>query len=334
MSYETTINQYLTNLENNRFFAGTVLVSKKDRVIFHEGYGRANIEHNINNNSNTVYKIGSITKTFTALAILQLAELGKVSLYEPISMYFPNQSGSEIINIHHLLTHSSGISEYINGDGLDETKIKSWLGSSCSQSEIVNMFTNKPLAFEPGTQFSYCNSGYFLLGLIIEQVTGLTLEAYFKKYIFTPSNMQSTYMNETKLSTHQATGYELSQQGRLQNAPYVNTNNAFAAGAIFSTAQDMHYFQTALISNRLLSEHSQHLMQTPHIETSEFHYGYGLIIQNTPYGLLTGHSGGLPGYCSIYLHYVDAEITVIVLSNIFRPVDEMSRHIAELTIKK
>lgn len=123
MSYETIINQYLTSLEKNRFFAGTVLISKNDKVIFHKGYGKANIERKIKNNSNTVYKIGSITKTFTALAILQLAERGKVSLYEPNSMYFPNQTGSEFINIHHLLTHSSEISEYINSDGLDETTI-------------------------------------------------------------------------------------------------------------------------------------------------------------------------------------------------------------------
>lgn len=332
MTFVNLINQYLTGLENNRLFAGTVLISKNDKVVFHEGYGKASIEHDIDNNTNTVFKIGSITKTFTAIAILQLAEQGQISLYEPISTHFPNQTGSEIITIHHLLTHSSGISEYINS--LQEAELKSWLGSGWSQTDIVNRFSCKPLAFEPGTQFSYCNSGYFLLGLIIEQVTGLTLESYFKKNIFLPANMQSTYMNEpTKNVMQQAFGYEVNQEGLLLNAPYINMNNTFAAGAILSTARDINNFQEALRSNILLSEQSRQLMQIPHIDASDYQYGYGLVIQKSPYGKITGHSGGIHGFCSIYLHYVDADLTVIVLSNIFRPVDDISRRIAELILK-
>lgn len=295
MNVVTHINQYLTRLENNRLFAGIVFASKNGRIIFNKGYGKAIYEHDIDNDTNTVFKIGSITKSFTAIAILQLAEQGKISIHEPISPYFPYQTSSEIITIHHLLTHSSGIFEFINS--MPESELKSWLASDWSQSDILNLFSNKPLAFEPGTQFSYCNSGYFLLGMIIEQVTGLTLEAYFKEHIFVPANMQSTYMNDpAKIVMHRAFGYEESQEGLLQNAPFVNMNNTFATGGILSTARDMHHLLGALRSNILLSEQSRQLMLTPHIEASDFQYGYGLVIQTSPYGQLVGHSGEFMGF--------------------------------------
>lgn len=326
------IEEYLTRLETHQRFAGTVLAAKDGKIIFHNGYGKANLEHDVGNDTSTIFRIGSITKPFTAIAILQLVEQGKISLHEPIFSYFPSQTGSEIITLHHLLTHSSGIYDYING--MLEPELKSWIASDWSQSDVLSLFSNKPLAFEPGKHFSYSNSGYYLLGMIIEQVTGLSLGAYFSQYIFLPSNMPNTSMDDpTSIVMHRAVGNEESQDDQLLSAPYVNMNYTFAAGAILTTTWDLFHWQSTLRSNILISEQSRQLMQTSHISATDCYYGYGWLTQKTPYGQLVGSSGGIFGFRSIFLDYVDADLTVIVLSNLFKPVDEIGRHITGIILR-
>lgn len=310
-------------------FAGTVFAARGEHLLIHKGYGKANIEDDINNDVDTVFRIASITKTFTAIAAMQLVEHGQLNLDEPIASFFPEQTGSDLITIHHLLTHTSGIVDYINT--MPEVELQRWLAVKRSKADIMNHFIREPLAFQPGSTFSYSNSGYFLLGLIIEQLSGMMLDAYFNEYIFQPSNMENSFADALlETNPHYAHGYEEDSSGTLRKAPYVDLTNTFASGSILSTARDLYQLCAALRSGKLLSEHSLQRMMIPHADAGEFHYGYGLAVQQSPYGRLVGHSGGIHGYSSIFLHYIDVDLTVIVLSNICKPVDEISRHIAEI----
>ncbi len=321
------IHEALLTLSQSKKFNGSVLASVQSEVIFAQGFGMADFECSANNKASTQFRIASITKSFTAIAVLQLVERGLIQLEDRLDRYFPNQYGANGIRVFHLLTHTSGIPDY-----MEDADLMSWIGNSSEQADLINRFKSRPLEFIPGQRYKYSNSGYVLLGALIEKITGRPYQEYFKEYIFQPAEMFDTGIEEVpgKRMKEQASGYQLDETGALQNAPTVHMSNAHAAGSIVSTVKDLNKWDQALDSNLLLSAGMKEKMWSPSVEATGFSYGYGWIIQNSPFGKLIGHSGGIHGFSSIFLKYIDVKVTVIVLSNMFLPVDEVGRDIAAL----
>ncbi|MFC5602484.1 serine hydrolase domain-containing protein [Sporosarcina koreensis] len=297
-SISEQIDQYLLNQE----FQGTVLISKDGEVLFEKGYGKA--APNLQNSTDTLYQIASLSKSFTAVAIMQLAEKQLLTVDDSLAKYFPDFPNADTITIGHLLSHSSGIPDYLKPDYQFDYS-KEW-----EPTEIIEVVRNEPLEFTPGESFSYSNSGYVLLGLIIEQVSGQAYSDYIEEHIFKPSGMHNS-MFETKEGLPIAEGHVEGKSG-----PRMDDSAAYAAGDIISTAEDLALFDEALRQNLLVSEETSKLMGTTHASKFPYKYGYGWYTQDVLGHKAVGHSGGYP---SGFRHYVarlqDEELTVIVLSN-------------------
>ncbi len=292
------IDQYLSNEE----FQGTVLISKDGETLFKKGYGTA--APNVQNSTDTLYQIASLSKSFTAVAILQLAEKQMLTVDDPLATYFPDFPNADAITIGHLLSHSSGIPDYLKPDYQFDYS-KAW-----EPEDIIEVVRNEQLEFTPGESFSYSNTGYVLLGLIIEQVSGQPYSDYIEEHIFSPSGMQNSMFTIAE-GLPVAAGHVEGKPG-----PSMHNSAAYAAGDIISTAEDLALFDEALRQNLLVSEENTKLMGTTHASKFPYQYGYGWYTQDVLGHKAVGHSGGYP---SGFRHYVarlqDEELTVIVLSN-------------------
>jgi CubicO group peptidase (beta-lactamase class C family) len=230
------VDELVHAYEQKNQFMGSVLVAKSGRVFVKKGYGMANLEVGVPNSPKTKFRIGSITKQFTATAILQLAAAGKLSVDDKISKYIPDSPATwNNITIHHLLTHTSGIFDYTHSPEYREGMRRTW-----TPLETLALVRNKPLDFEPGSKFSYSSSGYIALGYIVEKVSGEKYEDYLKKHIFDLLDMNDTgYDHEAAIIEHRAGGYTPVPGGKLQNAEYIDMSRPFAAGALYSTVEDL-----------------------------------------------------------------------------------------------
>jgi CubicO group peptidase (beta-lactamase class C family) len=212
------LDEYIRGAEEVWKFSGTVLVAKDGKPVLDRGYGMANYELGVPNTPEMKFLIGSITKQFTATAIMQLAEKGLLDVNDPISKYlpeYPKETGDSI-TVHHLLTHTSGVPSYT-----DNAELMGRRATKMSTEEILNSFKDKPLDFPPGGQFKYSNSGYYLLGLIVENVSGKSYEEYLQENIFDPLGMAHTgYGHHRPILPNRAAGYELDENGELVNAGY------------------------------------------------------------------------------------------------------------------
>ncbi len=216
------LNSYMDKYNDEFLFSGTVSVKKGDDIIFQKGYGFASAEHCVLNTVDTVFKLYSISKQFTAAAVLLLEEKGLLKLSDKLLDYFPKVTNfNKNITLYHLLTHTSGIFNYSNIE-LSHTKI---YNLHLSNDEMISLFKDKTLSFEPGTDYEYCNSGYFLLSLIIEKVSGLSYEEFLNENIFKPLNMNYTYVDEgKKIIKNMATGYYINYRN-LVHCNYIDMNN-------------------------------------------------------------------------------------------------------------
>jgi CubicO group peptidase (beta-lactamase class C family) len=300
-------DEYLAALTKQGHFTGSVLVARDGRVIFSKGCGLASVELDVPNSPDTKFRIGSITKQFTAAAIMRLEERGKLSVNDPVCKYFSDcpPAWSEI-TIHHLLTHTSGLPNYTSLPSYREN-----MTLPITNESLLARFRDKPLDFKPGEKWSYSNSGYFILGIIIEKVSGETYEAFLQKNIFDPLRLKNTgYDRPTYLLKNRATGYSL-QNGKQINSLYLDMTQPGAAGALYSTVGDLMAWTEALHSDRLLSAKSREAMMTP----VKNNYGYGLVISTQFNRRVIGHGGGINGF-STYLQSFPAEkVTVVVLRN-------------------
>jgi CubicO group peptidase (beta-lactamase class C family) len=296
-------------------FSGSVLVSEKGKVIYEKGFGYANMEWKIPNDGTTKFRLGSITKQFTAMLIMQLVERGKISLDGKISdylPYYPKETGGRI-TIHELLNHTSGIFNYTNDP--DFFRKESFL--PLKPEQLTKLFSGKELEFEPGSKWSYSNSGYIVLGAIIEQVTGESYEKALQENIFTPLGMSSSgYDHNEEVISKRASGYE-KDLGGYRNTRYIDMSLPYSAGSLYSTVEDMNTWGEALYTDKLVSYESLKKMMTPYMGD----YGYGLHIQKVSPGgkdslTAVGHSGSVNGFIANMVRILEDRITIILLSNV------------------
>lgn len=288
---DALVQQYVAN----RQFNGSVLVAEKGQVIFKKGYGMANMEWNIPNAPDTKFRLGSITKQFTAMLIMQLVEKGKLKLAGKITDYLPDypKASGDKITIHHLLTHTSGIPNYTNFPKFFETLSR----EPVTPEAFTKKFDSMPLDFEPGTKFSYSNSGYFLLGVIIEKVTGKPYADVLTENILKPAQLDNTgYDLFSPILPKRATGYE-KKNGGYVNSPYLDMTIPYAAGSMYSTVEDLYRWDQALYTDKLLSASGKAIMYTPFLDG----YAYGWGVRNAKIGqlkdslLLIEHTGEIGG---------------------------------------
>lgn len=303
----SALDAYMNAWVKAEQFSGTVLVAHDGKPILNKGYGMANCELGVKNSRDTVYQIASLTKAFTAAAVLLLQERGKLDIGKPISAYLDNCPETwQAITVRHLLTHTSGIPNYTNlPDNLDKVGLRQ------TDAEIIARVINLPLEFSPGTQFHYCNSGYHLLGMIIARVAGKSFADYLQENIFIPLGMTHSSLGSNKrILPNRAAGY-IVEDGVLVNARYCELAPLHAEGGICSTTGDMLLWDQALYTDKLLSRQSREAMFTPFQGT----YGYGWNITKLFDHREMRHSGLNLGFASHIKRFPDDKITVLVLSN-------------------
>lgn len=287
-------------------FNGTVLVAQNGKIILEKGYGFKNKNENLMNTANTLYQIGSITKQFTSAIILQLVAAKQMKLQDKLSKYFHGYPGGDSITVEQLLTHTSGIYNYTN----DEDFMRNRSEHPIARDSLLALFEYKPLDFSPGTKWSYSNSGYILLGMIIEKVTGKSYFRVVRENIFEPLSMWHTGFDFTDLKdADKATGYA----GDLtMPVGIVDSSVSFAAGAIYTTVGDLYKWDRALYTNQIVN---QALLQKA-FTVYQSSYGYGWMITES-YGKKTvQHGGGITGFASYILRVPGDQICIIVLTNV------------------
>jgi CubicO group peptidase (beta-lactamase class C family) len=304
----TRVDEYLNALVKQDRFSGAVLLARDGKVLLSKGYGMANFEDETPNTPQTKFRLGSITKQFTAMATLILQERGKLSVQDSVCKYVENCPQSwQPITIHNLLTHTSGIPNLTSFP--DFRKIKMFPSSPL---EGIAIFKDKPLEFAPGEKFNYSNSGYMLLGYIVEQAAGQAYADFLRENIFQPLGMKNTdYDVNSAIVKHRASGYTRSANG-IANADYINMTLPFAAGGLYSTVEDLYLWDRAFYTEKLVSKKSLEAMNTPFKNG----YGYGVGI-GEQYGLkVIEHGGGIEGFSTDLARFPVENATVIVLSNI------------------
>ncbi len=310
----TTIPARLDNVveafQKYRHFMGTVMVVKDDQILLKKAYGMANLEWQVPNTSHGKFRLGSITKQFTATAILQLAEQHKLSVDDTACSYFDRcPKAWKKITIRQLLSHTSGIPSYT-----EEERFTQPIGIRIPEepAEILLRTKNKPLDFKPGTQWHYDNSGYIFLGIIIEKVSGEKYADYIKKYIFEPLGMSdSGYEPTATILDYRVSGYH--RCGHVFcNANYMDMSIPFAAGALYSTVEDMYKWDRALYTDKILSNALRRQMFMVVMNN----YGYGWDLSPMVHHQQIGHGGNIFGFSAYIARFPKEKVLVIVLSNV------------------
>ena len=309
------IQDVLALAHKYRQFNGSALVATNGKVIYKGGFGMANMEWNIPNAPDTRFRLGSITKQFTAMLTLQLVEQGKLKLDGKVSDYLPDYRkdvGSKV-TIHHLLTHTSGIPSYTSQPGFLETVSR----NPYKVDEFVKKYASGDLEFEPGSKYTYNNSGYFLLGAIIERITGKPYEQVLKQNIFDPLGMKSTgYDHHDMIIPKRASGYRKTADG-YTNAPYLDMSIPYAAGSLYSTVEDLYLWDQALYADKLISAQSKALMYKPFLQD----YAYGWAVRNASFKQndqpvqLIEHGGGINGFTTLIQRFPQEKNLIVLLDN-------------------
>ena len=261
------LDNYLTQANKMGKFNGSALVARNGQIILHKGYGWKNFQARTLNDTNSIFDIGSLTKPFTAMLILKLQEEGKLSVRDLLSKYIPEQKGADEITIQNLLDHTSGLHDFSHDIPEDDSTL---LSHPMPRETVLETFINEPLEFKPGTQYRYCNSDYFLLGMIIEKLTGVTWGQYLRKTIFEPLDMRHSGIDLINLKdTAKATGYRFLDASRQQPAVKWDSTLTYSAGAIYTTTSDLYKWARAISKRQILNRSSWDAAFTPHLE----HYG-------------------------------------------------------------
>lgn len=317
------IKIYLDRMTAADQFSGAILIAKNGRPIFEKAYGLASKAFNVPNRVDTKFNLASINKMFTAVAIAQLAEQGKLSFDAPVIKYlpdYPNKTVAEKVTIHQLLTHTSGLGDYFN------EKFESKKAALRTVQDYFSLFVDDPLRFEPGMKWRYSNDGFIVLGAIIEKISGESYFDYVKEHIFKPAGMNNTDFYETDRDVpNRAVGYteigpdNRAQPGPLRNNLVINPVKGGPAGGGYSTTEDLLKFDIALRGHKLLSEKFTNLIIEGKVAatdgTTNDKYAYGFMTTLANGSRVVGHGGTAPGAnCKLDM-YLDLGYTVVVLSN-------------------
>lgn len=305
------LNEYLLAANKVNKFNGDALIARNGKILLQRSYGYKNFAAHVLNDSNTIFQIGSVTKQFTATVILKLQEEGKLSVHDRLEKYFPQFKYANEITVENLLTHTSGIYNYTADIDEEDSAI---VCNPIDKQIFFDIINKHSLDFKPGTQFSYDNSGYYLLGLIIEKVTGKSYEQNVRDIIFTPLQMNHSLFDFKHVSdTNIATGYQTLNDSIQKKASAWRWDSTvtYAAGGIWSTTGDMYKWAQAIANKKILSAESWKAMLTPHLEK----YGYGVFIDSLFGKKTISHGGGIPGFIAYLCYYPDEDITIILLNN-------------------
>jgi len=311
----TRIDEFMTSYHELGLFNGTALIATGGEVVLSKGYGLANMEWGIANHPDTRFRIGSITKQFTSMLVMQLVEEGELSLDARVGELLPayRSDTGGMITVHHLLSHTSGVPNY-NTQPEFMTEVSR---NPYAVGEFVASHCSGDLEFEPGSTFRYSNSGYFLLGAIIEQVAGMPYEQVLRERILEPLGMHDTgYDHSDAIIERRASGYE-STPGGYRNAAYIDMSLPYAAGALYSTVEDLHRWDRALYADALLSARWMAKMFEPVLSS----YGYGWSIRQLPIGpeeatrTVIAHGGGINGFNTVIARVTDDRHLVVLLNN-------------------
>lgn len=312
------LDAYASRLADADLYSGTLLVARGDRVLHERAYGLASREYRVPNRADTRYNLGSINKMFTAVAILRLVESGRLSLQDPVEKHLPGVLDPEVarkVRIEHLLTHTSGL-----GDFLFTPEMMPLNRASFRRvADFLPHLANDRLAFEPGTRWGYSNTGFLVLGAILERVTGEEYHTHVRRTIFQPLGMSNTdsYARDAVVEGL-ASNYELagSPSGRgWRNVTFDVPVRGTPAGGGFSTARDLYTFMRALLGNRLLSPQMTEAMLTPKPALGSAAYGYGIQLLS-PSGNIIGHTGGGPGVSDFVAVHRPSGTFTVALSNL------------------
>jgi CubicO group peptidase (beta-lactamase class C family) len=307
-------------------FIGSVLVAKDGHVLYRKSFGLAQAEWDIANTPETKFRLGSITKQFTAVAALQLVEQGKIKLDDPVKKYYADAPPAwDAITIHHLLNHTSGIPSYTGLPNFFEK----YAMLPMKPAEIVKLTQDRPLEFTPGSKFNYDNTGYVLLGAIIETVTGKPYGEHLRDVIFTPLGMKDTGYDVTAtVLKNRASGYERKGKG-LENARYLDMTLPHAAGALYSTVDDLLKWDQALYTEKLITAASRQKMLTPGLNG----YGYGWNVRTWGSYTVTEHGGGINGFSTHLLRVPAEKLLVVTLANFSTPgASKLAQELAKLAL--
>jgi CubicO group peptidase (beta-lactamase class C family) len=293
---------------------GTAVLAVKDgKVVYRKAVGMANMELGVPIKPDMVFRIGSITKHFTAAAIMMLVEEGKIKLDDEITKYLPKFPTKDTrITIHHLLNHTSGIKSY--------TSMKSFfkmMRKDMKVQEIINVSKNEQRDFKPGESWLYNNSGYIILGAIIEKVSGKSYEEFIDEKIFKPLNMNSSYYgSHSRIIPNRVAGYSAAKEG-FQNAAYLSMRLPYAAGSLLSNVDDLWTWTKALHSGKVVSQKSFAAMTAPTTTTDgeKTDYGYGLSVEPIAGFKQVEHGGGINGFLTQIIYLPEQKVFVAVLNN-------------------
>jgi D-alanyl-D-alanine carboxypeptidase len=291
-----------------------VVIMKDGEIIHEEGYGLANVELGVPITPDSIFRIGSVTKQFTSAAIMLLQQRGELSVSDPIGKYLPEfPTHGHHITIEHLLNHTSGIMSYTNIPGYMDAGVRPDL----TTEELIDVFKNLPMDFAPGDKWSYNNSGYVLLGAIIETISGQSYEDFIALNIAGPLGLDSTLYGGPKLIPNRVSGYSLDDEGNIVNAGFISMTQPHAAGSLLSSTSDLVEWHIALTGGEFIHDDTYQQMTTSaNLNDGEtFPYGYGLGIGKLRDRHMISHGGGIHGFACFSLWLPDEDLYVAVLTN-------------------
>lgn len=288
-------------------FSGAILVARDGKVLMSKGYGMADVENDVPNTPETKFRLGSLTKQFTSASIMLLQERGKLSVQDSICKYVaPCPEAWQPITLHHLLSHTAGVPNFTGFPDYERT-----MREPAPVESLISRFRDRPLDFKPGEKWNYSNSGYVLLGYVVEKVSGGSYEKFVRENIFEPLKMSNTgYDHADAIIKHRARGYAPRGE-QIVNAAYLDMSIPFSAGGLYSTVGDLYVWEQALYGERLLKKASLDAIYTP----VQHDYGYGWGVTTIYNRKAYAHSGGIDGFATNIMRFPEDRATVIVLSN-------------------
>ncbi|MFN7115720.1 MAG: serine hydrolase domain-containing protein [Saprospiraceae bacterium] len=307
------MDAYVQSYAQTNNFSGVILVKQKDKTIYQKAFGFANLEHQVPHQINTVFQLASVSKPFTAAAILWLEAHGKLKVSDSLSKFVPDYPHGDQITLHHLLTHTSGIPNINNFPAYDTiTRFPQ------TPDKLIPVFKNLPLNFTPGERYEYSNSNYNLLAFIVEQASGKSFGDFLQETFFTPLGMNDTRhrADVKQIVPRLATGYEAKGKNALQQAVYTDWSAKIGNGSLYSTVEDLYKWDRAMYSDKILPKAAREKMLTNHIDNT----GYGWFLRPLFDKKRAYINGRSPGYSAYLVRFLEEDVCIIVLSNNYVPV--------------